>query len=335
MIIAAISEYFTTLCDRFGQGWNRFWFMPSDPLLLSLVRVLTGALSFLMVLSYTPDLQRFFGPGGYLTVDAVEQLRGDFCGWSYLCYTTTASSLWAAHVASLFVLALFALGLFTRVTSVLALVVVLSYIHRAPILVYEAEFVLAFLMLYLCLGPSGAYLSLDRLLAGRRTATTPAHLSAKPQPPSTRPSNSWAATIAIRLIQIHLTVVYVMMLLAQLQGGVWWDGSAVWWLIGRPDSALVDFSGLYAHPWVVNAWTHSIVAFEAAFALLAWNRLAAPLLIVIGCVVWTLLALLTGMVAFAAVMMIANLAFLPESTLRRGLGAMLSRRAISGELASG
>jgi hypothetical protein len=311
-MVAAISDYFSTLCDRFGQGWNRFWFTPSDPLLLSLLRVLTGAFAFYVVFSYTPDLQRFFGPGGLLPVAAVEQLRGDYFGWSYLSYTTTAGGLWAAHIAGLIVLALFAFGLFARVTSVLSLVVVLSYIHRAPILVFQAESVLAFLMFYLCLGPSGAYLSLDRVLAARRAAALPAHVSAKPQS-----AKSWAATIVIRLIQIHLTVVYVMMLLAQLQGTVWWDGSAVWWLIGRPDSALVDFSGLYAHPWVVNAWTHSIVAFEAAFALLAWNRLAAPLLIVVGCVVWTLLALLTGMVAFAAAMMIANLAFLPESTLRR------------------
>jgi len=317
-MVAAISEYFSTLCDRFGQGWNRFWFTPSDPLLLSLLRVLTGALAFYVVFSYTPDLQRFFGPGGLLAVDAVEQLRGDFFGWSYLSYTTTAGSLWAAHIAGLFVLALFALGLFTRITSVLSLVVLLSYIHRAPILVSEAESVLAFLMFYLCLGPSGAYLSLDglldRLLARRRASALPVHELAKAK---SGPANSWAATIAVRLVQVHLAVVYAMMFLAQLQGAVWWDGSAVWWLIGRPDSALVDFSGLHAHPWIVNAWTHSIVAFEAAFALLAWNRLAAPLLVVIGCVVWTLLALLTGMVAFALVMMIGSLAFLPESSVRR------------------
>ncbi len=118
-------------------------------------------------------------------------------------------------------------------------------------------------------------------------------------------------------MQIHVAVVYLMMFLSQMQGSVWWDGTAVWWLVGRQDSALVDFSGLHAHPWLIYAWTHAIVLFEGTFALLAWNRLAAPLLIVIGVVVWTSLALLTGMVAFALAMMIANLAFLPETTVRR------------------
>ena len=46
----AIGSYFRTLSSRFGNGWNRFWFAPSDPMTLGVIRIFTalvalGALS--------------------------------------------------------------------------------------------------------------------------------------------------------------------------------------------------------------------------------------------------------------------------------------------------
>ena len=37
---SAISDYFKTLSDRFGNAWNRFWFTPSDPITLAVLLVL-------------------------------------------------------------------------------------------------------------------------------------------------------------------------------------------------------------------------------------------------------------------------------------------------------
>jgi hypothetical protein len=125
-------------------------------------------------------------------------------------------------------------------------------------------------------------------------------------------------------MQVHLVLIYGAMLIAQLQGAAWWQGTAVWWLMARPDSRLVDLTGLshmgLAFEYLVNFLTHAIVLYELCFVFLIWNPLARPILLVLGVLMWTGLALIGGSVSFAVVMLVANLAFLTPQTLRNCCG---------------
>jgi hypothetical protein len=95
----------------------------------------------------------------------------------------------------------------------------------------------------------------------------------------------------------------------------WWSGIAVWQLMGRPESRLVDLTGWFdgddvgPRLYALNLWTHAIVAFELAFGLLIWNRAARPLLLGLSVLMWSSLALILGDPAFCAIMLIAGLAF--------------------------
>lgn len=285
-----------------GEGWNRFWFTPSDPLPLCAVRVLAGGLALYALATLTPDLQLLFGTGGMLSPEAVREYRGEgFVAWSYLDYLREPTELMLAHIAALAIVAAFAIGLFTRVTSVLSLVIVLSYLHRAPMITTEFEPLLAMMLFYLCWGPSGRRLSLDAWLGSRRGQAT--------RGPATW---SWTATLATRLLQIHFAAAVLMMALAKLRGEVWWTGEAMWWLLSRPESRLVDLtSALHDQPLVYSTWTHVQVAYEMLFSILVWNRWLRPLLVALGWLIWPLLALATGMCTFAAAMMAASCIFLP------------------------
>jgi len=233
--------------------------------------------------------------------------------FSYLNFFSQPSELYAVHAIGMAILALFTIGLWTRVTSVLAFIVVLSYIQRAPILTAQVEQVLVFVLLYLCLGPAGKALSVDAWLAKRKSNASETNA----------PQRYFSATVATRLIQVHLAVVYLMMGISKLAGIeqvpelTWWRGDAVWWMIARPDTRLIDLTGLLAgHSYLVNAWTHSIVLFELVFAVLVWNRLARPLLLALAIPMWLSLALITGLVPFALMMLTANLAFFGPEFLR-------------------
>lgn len=311
-LVAIVGDYFRQLGEQFGQAWNRFWFAPSDPFVLSLMRVLAGLIAIYTVLTYTPDLEWLLGSEGLLARESVTQLRGDFYTLSYFYWLDMPAKLWAAHLAGLAVLTMFTVGLFTRVTSILSLVVLLSYFHRSFVVTTEFEPVLAFVVFYLCLAPCGAYLSIDRWLAKRKAADGQGTLDAPPM--------TWTATVPTRLLQVHLALVYGMMLLAQLNEMPWWDGTAFWWIIGRRESAMTDLVWLNAHPWLINAWTHSFVLFEALFLAMAWNRLAAPLLVAASVAVWGLFAVATGLAPFAAIMVVAGLSFLAPSSLRAFAG---------------
>jgi hypothetical protein len=290
-----------------GEGWNRFWFTPGDPAGVSAIRLLTGIVVVYLHASMLPDLVPLFGTKGLLPVAEIAPLEG--ASFSYLNYLSTPSELWTVHLIGLAVLVLFAAGLWTRVTTVLALVVLLSDIHRAAMLTARAEPIAAMLMFYLCFAPCGRRYSLDRVLERRRRQAA--------QPPAeTDEAPSTLATIATRLIQVHLALLIAMMGFSKLSSETWWSGAGVWYLVARPESRLVDLTWLYASPKVLDAWTHAIVLFELVFPVLIWVPLARPLLLAIAVPIWTSLALVTGELPFALMLMIASLAFVSPDLLR-------------------
>lgn len=337
--MGAVGDYCSELCESFGAGWNRFWFRPSDPAPLGLMRIAAGLTALYLAATYTPDLETFFGRDGLETAELLDALQaepGRFdrqavvhqirdslpkqYGFSYLNYLDTPGLLKAGHYAGLAVLALFTAGLFTRATSVLSLLVLLSYIHRGPLLTAQVEPILAFVLFYLCLGPAGADWSLDRWLARRCNEANPVALQASYSTPTAASTQlSSAATISIRLIQVHLTLAYAMMAIGKVSSDVWWSGSAMWWLIAKTDSRLVDFTWLHNARLLVDGLTNGVMLYQLAFPVLIWHRLARPLLLGLGVIVWGLLALVTGMVPFALAMLIASLSFVPAETVRSTL----------------
>jgi len=292
------------LVQEVADGWNGFWYTRVDPYGLCVIRILTGMISLYFAASFTPELIRWFGHDGILNRETVRALSGDF-HLSYFNWTTKPAELWILHIAGLVVLTLFTAGFITRITSILAVVVMISYIQRAPMITGLAEPVVVMLMLYLCIAPCGTYLSVDRLLQVRRATGWGEDLT-----------GSWSANISMRLIQVHLAALYLMMGMMKLGGTTWWSGQAVWWLLAHPDSRLVDLTFLHRSEFLLNAWTHAIVLFELTFGILIWNRVARPLLLWTACIVWPSVALATGLIWFAAIMLVANLAFVPPQKLR-------------------
>ena len=299
-MIKHVSDYFARLGGAFGAGWTGFWFTPSDPAMLGLIRLLTGLVVVYLHATLTFDLVDLFGPNGLLPAAEIAPLEQNT--WSYLNYFSSPGELMGAHLVGLAVMVLFAVGLWTRVTSVGALVVFLSDVNRAPMITSRTEIIAAMLLFYLCFAPCGRRLSIDWLLARRArgaVATQAGELSTM-------------ATIATRLIQVHLALLVAMMGLSKLLGESWWNGEAVWWLLARRES-LGDWSSLRSNPKLVELWTHAVVYFELAFPVLVWVPLARPLVLAAGVLVWASIGVATGELTFALLMCIAALAFIPPS----------------------
>jgi len=306
-------NYWNLLNQRTGRSWNRFWFAPSDPLPLCFLRLAVGLLSLAYLFSFNRDLVRLFGADGLMSTETMEAIRGGAAsqGWIYfsiLDLATTPGILWILHVVSGLILVLFTLGVFTRTTSVLSLLVVLSYIHRQPVLTGPFEPVLSMLLLYLCLAPCGAYLSVDRWRAAGRPGAAKVGREG---------IACWTATVSLRLIQLHCVGFYLLMGLSKLAGQVWWEGAAVWVLISQVRSRPIDLTFLREQRFVLEAWTHAIVVFELVFPVLVWKPLLRPLMLGLALVMWILLALLTGLAGFCLVMLVASAAFLPSKFYHR------------------
>src|SRR5207244_2703431 len=147
--------------------------------------------------------------------------------WSIFYHVTDPVWIWVVHGCMLAAVFLFTIGFCTRITSVLTWLGMLCYIQRAPTSLFGMDTIMNVVVLYLMIGPSGAALSVDRLInhywatrqALRRHLTAPELLPPAPQV---------SANLALRLLQVHICIIYAASGLSKLQGPAWWSGMAVW-----------------------------------------------------------------------------------------------------------
>lgn len=300
---------------RLTAAWDRFWFTPADVAPLAAVRVCTGLVLLYVYGAAAPDVQNYLGPHAWVDPAAIDQLRhppgpGDasvprWWGqsvWFYVNAPAAVGLLYAAFLASI---VCFTLGLFTRAANVAVWVGHLSFIHRAFLSWCGMDTVLAMLTFYLLLAPSGAAFSLDRRRA--RTAAPP---------------ESWTANVALRLIQVHLCVIYLCAGLGKLQGNRWWDGTAVWMTMALHEFAPFDLTWL-GHLgdevclFLSNVGVLLTLGLEIGFAFLVWNPRARPVLLGLAVVLHAGIGLFMGMGAFGAAMLTGCLAFVDAGLIRR------------------
>jgi hypothetical protein len=134
---------------------------------------------------------------------------------------------------------------------------------------------------------------------------------------STEVSPSSAATVAIRLIQLHMCIIYLFSALGKLQGDSWWSGDAVWYSVATLEYQSLDMTWLIDHQWLVNMLTHTTVFFELTYSALIWPRLTRPWMLILAVFVHGGIVVALGMPTFGLVMLIGNLAFVSPKTVRK------------------
>ena len=145
------------------QGWERFWFSPADPTTLGLMRWLVGGMLVYTHFVWGLQLESFFGSTGFHPPDVVSYIGGDRLMPSFW-WLVPDSHLMLAHCVCMAILVMFWVGFATRVTSVLSMLITISYAYRAHMANFGLDQINSILCLYLCIGPSGAVLSVDNYL---------------------------------------------------------------------------------------------------------------------------------------------------------------------------
>jgi hypothetical protein len=213
--------------------------------------------------------------------------------------------MWTVHLAALVVFFLLMIGLFSRTMAVLGYLFAVSYINRVtPGAYFGLDKINCMLALYLMLGPCGARYSVDRLWRLRRGGPTEV-------PPSA------AANVAIRLIQVHMCIIYFFSGMGKLQGDSWWDGSAVWYSLATLEYQTLDMTWLIDHWWLINLLTHVTVLWELSYCALVWPALTRPWVLLMAVFVHSGIVFALGMPTFGLVMLIGNMAFLSPKTIRK------------------
>ena len=266
----------------------------------------------------------------YWNVDPAIVLRAGSPVFSIWFHMTDPTEMRVAHCAMLVVFAMFTLGLFTRVTSVLTWLAVLCYIHRNSQVLFGMDTMMNIVLIYLMISDCGAALSLDRLLnryravrlSLRRTGTldtaTLAYLHAPPL--------SVATGFAQRLLQMHFCVIYLASGMSKLKGAAWWNTTAYWDTLVNPEFTMIYYQWyenllrtLVSSRLLFAAMAAFGVAFtfviEIGFPFMIWTRLR-PWLIMGAAAFHFGIGTFMGLIVFSLFMMSMLLCYLPGAAIR-------------------
>jgi hypothetical protein len=307
-MIEAIRDWF-----RWAWGeWDRFWFTPVNPSSLGIIRILAGGMIFYTHLVWTKGLEDFYGSNGWQPAELMKAVQNELICPSFWWQVPDAW-LYPVHYVCLAILAAFTLGLATRVTSVLTFVIVVSYAYRTMSANFGLDQVNALAALYLCIGPCGRCWSLDSLIRKWRGVQS--------SPPSV------TANISLRLMQLHLCIIYAFAGMAKLGGPAWWDGYAIWMAAANYEYQSWSLLWLAEHPYLYNLISHISIAWELSFWSLVWHPRLRPIVLAIGVAMHLGIGAFLGMWTFGLAMIFVYISFVPPNWFDRGKEIEGTRRA--------
>jgi hypothetical protein len=283
--------------------------------MLGLIRIVLGFLFFWDIAVLGLDLRDYLGSNGWIGPEAVEHYLAEHAphAWSFWFYV---SDRWliAVWVCCLVVAFLFAIGFATRITAVLAWVIAISTVRRAPVALFGFDYMIATWLFYLAVfGASGQALSVDRFIAARRR--WPRRASLVEQARGSSPSIS--VNLTLRVIQLHLAFIYGAAGLSKLMGTEWWNGTAIQMIMLTPEFRRFDLVRLAAYPWLLSIATHAGLFLEISYPVFIWVPKLRPLVIASMVLLHLGNDLMLGLTEFGLTMIAANLAFVSGLWIRQ------------------
>lgn len=335
---------------RIVKAWDRFWFSKADPLPLGVIRIFTGLVLLYVHLIYSLDLLALVGKHGWLDLETMNHVRlkteyydmpYDWSAystevhgrgmpiWSVFFHVTDPGWIVTIHIGFLVAMALFTLGFCTRLTAAITWVAIISYIQRLPVFLYGMDTIMNILVIYLMIGPSGATLSIDRLIQ-RWWARRHGRELEDPAP-------SVAANFALRLMQVHFCFIYMASGLSKLQGAAWWTGTAVWGTMANYSFApmnwpgYVDFLRFIAENrflWelLMCLGSYGTIALELSLPYLIWRPKLRWLMICGSAMLHTGIGVIMGLTTFSLFMLCLLLAFVPAATHHAFVDLVIRKR---------
>ncbi len=299
----------------FFSAWNRFWFLPRTATTLAIIRIATGAMIAYMHIVWCLKLADFMGPKALIDGELIQRLhRGDYT-WSYLWNIDSMPLLWSHQALAILAGIGMSLGILTRFTTPLAWFLTLMVCHRMTGFLFGLDQVVMMLAMYLMIAPAGSVWSVDAWWTQRCGEKKKGSRFVGWLFPAD--ASSSMVTVATRLIQIHLCIVYLFGGIAKLRGEMWWDGTAMWFSAVAYEYQSLDLTWIGRFPVLVAIVTHITVFWETFYFAFVWQRWSRPFVLAIAVAVHAGIGLFLGMVTFGGMMIVANIAFVEPEWIER------------------
>lgn len=290
------------------KGWEWFFFAPVSPISIGVFRAVFGAVALLMYTVRGWNWRFYFTDDGFLPASAAVEILPEFYRPWITWFATTPSVVLALYIVFLISLLCLMLGIFGRISTIVALILHISFVQRNYAIAYGCDFISTFFLFSLAFTQSDRAFSVRAWLHGVK--------------PEVRDSlTQYLNTIGLRLLQVHLCVIYAYTGLEKMKGPSWWDGTAVWSVIGNTQLAMFDASWLIKFPVVIAMMTFMTLFFETYFAVLVWPKATRRWILLMGVGLHVGIGAMMGLFFFSMVMMSAYPAYLDAEWLKARLGS--------------
>lgn len=282
---------------------NYFFDNRYDASALVVFRIGTALILLLQFLQLLPDLLAFLGESALIRPDisalevpayvlSASQLAAWISEYGHLSLPEAMFLLGTLYVLSLvFIMA----GLFTRISALLCLVLHVSFVYSGHFFSYGVDYFLNIFLFYILLFPVNTSCSADKKI-----------FRLKPVNP----------TPYIRLLQLHLGIVYFIGGLAKALGINWWNGISLWKAINRPGITKYDLQFLAGYAWLFTALGILTIVIELLYPVFIHLRSTRKLWLALTCLLHLSIAVVLRLPFFAAVMILFNLVafYLPQQS---------------------
>lgn len=239
------------------NAWDKFFFTEKPTEGIALFRIVWMGLIFMYFLMDLGNMQDFYGPHALISQSTAREqfpfLHVNVFNLFYPSYQTTYV-LMAVFGISLFTSMI---GLFTRTSLIVALILMTSFHQRNIWLLSSSEMLMRLVTILLIVSPCGHSLSLDSFL-GRYF-------------PQFRKKKTWPVW-ALRLIQIQISVVYLWTVWHKLQGDTWLNGTAVYYATRLEGMANFSIPFLMNSMIFLKLATWGTLLVETALGTLIWFK---------------------------------------------------------------
>ncbi|HEX7861335.1 MAG TPA: HTTM domain-containing protein [Verrucomicrobiae bacterium] len=285
------------------NAWNRFFFEPISPVPVAVYRILLGLVLILNHALLFPDVGNWFTDEGTLSFAAARRLAGGVGLNLFNWLPQTNATVWTIYLLSFLAAITMTLGLFTRTSTIIMYLTLITLHHRNPLVLNSGDTFLRIATFFMMFAPAGAALSLDRLLRIARGKE-----SGEPAPRA-----PWAQ----RLIQWQLAFVYIYAFVWKAMGSMWLSGTAVYYTSRIPEFWRFPVPYVFEHVWTIKLWSWMTLIIELALGTLVWIKEFRYWVLLAGVLLHLGIDYSMNIPLFGYIMMGAYVLFVPPEDMER------------------
>lgn len=238
---------------------DRWFFGYGSPVAMGVFRILLGTLTTISLLMVSLFFREWFVESGYVPAEMARQFAGDAFRINPMRDVTSTPGMVAFYALIVVASVCTTLGLWTRVSSIVLAVGVVSLHHRNLLILHGGDTLMRVCLIYVAVAPSGAACSIDRLVALWKGKAPLIHAA--------------VPMLGQRLVQVNVALMYLTTVWHKRGGTYWFDGTATWY-----PGHLPEFNRFWVPQFLeqnmlfVKATTYGTLFAELALATLVFYK---------------------------------------------------------------